>query len=82
MKPRPKNNNAKKPSRAAMQVGDRILVDKGIAKKIYIIARVEIPHSNEKVFVTKSGGDFTIGIKVWKSDYTWSEKSRMWIPKH
>lgn len=64
-----------------MQVGDRILVDKGITKKIYIIARVEIPHSNEKVFVTKSGGDFTIGIKVWKSDFTWSEKSRMWIPK-
>jgi len=64
-----------------MQVGDRILVDKVIAKKIYIIARVEIPHCNEKAFVSKSGGDFTIGIKVWKSDYTWSEKSRMWIPK-
>jgi len=77
-----KNNQAKKGSRPAMQVGDRILVDRGIAKKIYIIARVEIPHSNEKVFVTKSGGDFTIGIKVWKSDYTWSDKSRMWIPKN
>lgn len=64
-----------------MQVGDRLLVDKGIAKKIYTIARVDIPHSNEKAFVSKSGGDFTIGIKVWKSDYTWSEKSRMWIPK-
>jgi hypothetical protein len=76
-----KNNHAKKGSRAAMQVGDRILVDKGIAKKIYTIARVDIPHSNEKAFVSKSGGDFTIGIKVWKSDYTWSEKSRMWIPK-
>jgi hypothetical protein len=76
-----KNNNAKRGSRASMQVGDRILVDKGIAKKIYTIARVEIPHSNEKAFVSKSGGDFTIGIKVWKSDYTWSEKSRMWIPK-
>jgi hypothetical protein len=76
-----RNNNPKKGSRAAMQVGDRILVDKGIAKKIYTIARVDIPHSNEKAFVSKSGGDFTIGIKVWKSDYTWSEKSRMWIPK-
>ncbi len=66
----------------AMQVGDRILVNKGIAKKMYLIARVDIPHSNEKAFVSKSGGDFTIGIKVWKSDYMWSEKSRMWIPKN
>jgi hypothetical protein len=65
-----------------MQVGDRILVNKVIAKKIYLIARVDIPHSNEKVFVTKSGGDFTIGIKLWKSDYIWSEKSRMWISKN
>ena len=64
-----------------MQVGDRILVNKDIAKKIYLIARVDIPHCNEKVFVTKSGGDFTIGLKVWKSDYMWSEKSRMWIRK-
>jgi hypothetical protein len=71
----------KKNSRA-MQVGDRILVNKVIAKKIYLIARVDIPYSNEKVFVTKSGGDFTIGIKVWKSDYVWSDKSRMWIPKN
>jgi hypothetical protein len=65
-----------------MQVGDRILVNKVIAKKIYLIARVDIPHSKEKIFVTKSGGDFTIGLKVWKSDYIWSEKSRMWIPKN
>jgi hypothetical protein len=65
-----------------MQVGDRILVNKGIAKKIYVIARVDIPHSNEKFFVSKSGGDFTIGIKLWKSDYVWSEKSRMWITKN
>jgi len=71
----------KKNSRA-MQVGDRILVNKAIAKKIYLIARVDIPYSNEKVFVTKSGGDFTIGIKLWKSDYVWSDKSRMWIPKN
>ena len=65
-----------------MQAGDRMLVDKGIAKKIYLIARVDIPHCNEKVFVTKSGGDFTIGLKVWKSDDLWSEKSRMWVPKN
>ena len=64
-----------------MQVGDRILIHKGIAKKVYIIARVDIPYSTEKVFATKSGGDFTIGIKVWKSDYVWNEKSRMWVPK-
>ena len=64
-----------------MQVGDRILVNKPIARKIYLVARVDIPHSTEKVFVTKSGGDFTIGLKVWKSDYVWSEKSQMWVPK-
>jgi hypothetical protein len=66
----------------AMQVGDRILIDKVVAKKMYLIARVDIPHSNEKAFVSKSGGTFTIGIKVWKSDYVWSEKSRMWIRKN
>ncbi len=64
-----------------MQVGDRILVNKGIAKRVYLIARTEIPHSTEKIFVTKSGGNFTIGLKVWKSDYIWSEKSRMWVPR-
>lgn len=68
-------------SKNVMQVGDRILVNKGIAKKMYLIARTEIPHSTEKIFVTKSGGDFTIGLKVWRNDYMWSEKSRMWIPK-
>ena len=65
-----------------MQVGDRILVNKAIGKKVYLVARVDIPHSTEKVFATKSGGDFTIGIKLWKSDYVWSEKSQMWIPKN
>ena len=64
-----------------MQVGDRILVNKAIARKIYLVARADIPHSTEKVFVTKSGGSFTIGLKVWKSDYVWSEKSQMWVPK-
>lgn len=64
-----------------MRVGDRILINKGIFKKVYIVARVDIPHSTEKVFVTKSGGDFTIGLKVWKSDYVWDVRSQMWTPK-
>lgn len=64
-----------------MQVGDRILINKGISKKVLIVARVDVPHSTERAFVTKSGGDFTIGIKIWKSDYTWSEKSQMWTPR-
>jgi hypothetical protein len=69
-------------NRATMREGDRILIDKGISKKVMIIARVEIPHSNEKIFVSKSGGKFTIGLKVWKSDFAWSEKNQMWVPKH
>lgn len=71
----------KKGARAAMQVGDRILINKGISKKVLIVARVDIPHSTEKAFVTKSGGDFTIGLKVWKSDYVWNEKNQMWVRK-
>jgi len=27
------------------------------------------------------GGKFTIGLKVWKSDFAWSEKNQMWVPK-
>ena len=65
-----------------MQVGDRILINKDMSKKIYVLARVDIPHSTEKAFATKSGGDFTIGIKVWKSDYVWNPKSQMWVPKN
>ena len=65
-----------------MREGDRILIDKGISKKVMIIARVDIPYSNEKIFVSKSGGRFTIGLKVWKSDFAWSEKNQMWVPKH
>lgn len=71
----------KKEGRATMQVGDRILINKGIYKKVLLVARVDIPHSMEKAFATKSGGDFTIGVKVWKSDYVWNEKSQMWVPK-
>ncbi|HEX2386787.1 MAG TPA: hypothetical protein VHL99_09505 [Candidatus Binatia bacterium] len=76
-----KTREPRRDAKIAMQVGDRILVNKGIAKRVYLIARTEIPHSSEKIFVTKSGGDFTIGVKVWKSDYVWSDKSRMWVPK-
>ena len=72
----------KKGVRATMQVGDRILINKGISKKVLIVARVDIPHSTEKAFATKSGGDFTIGVKVWKSDYVWNEKNQMWVPKN
>jgi hypothetical protein len=72
----------KRENRAAMREGDRILIDKGISKKVMIIARVEIPHSNERIFVSKSGGKFTIGLKVWRSDFAWSEKNQMWVPKH
>jgi hypothetical protein len=72
----------KRENRATMREGDRILIDKGISKKVMIIARVEIPHSNEKIFVSKSGGKFTIGLKVWRSDFAWSEKNQMWVPKY
>jgi hypothetical protein len=75
MKPR-------KDSRPTMREGDRILINKGISKRVCIIARVEIPHSNERIFVSKSGGKYTMGLKVWKSDYAWSEKNQMWVPKH
>jgi hypothetical protein len=68
-------------NRFAMREGDRILINKGISKKVFVIARTEIPHSNEKVFVSKSGGKYTMGLKVWKSDYVWSEKNQMWVPK-
>ena len=46
-----------------MREGDRILINKGISKKVMIIARTEIPHSNERIFVTKSGGKYTIGLE-------------------
>ncbi len=61
-----------------MKVGDRILINKWLRKVVYLVARVDIPHSSERAFVTRSGGDFTIGLKVWKSDYAWNEKNRLW----
>jgi hypothetical protein len=69
-------------NQVTMREGDRILIDKGIVKKVMIIARTESPHSMERIFVTKSGGKYTIGLKVWRSDYAWSEKNQMWVPKH
>jgi hypothetical protein len=69
-------------NRTSMREGDRILINKGISKKVFIVARVDVPHSNERVFVSKSGGKYTIGLKVWKTDYAWSKKNQMWVPKH
>jgi hypothetical protein len=69
-------------NRATMREGDRILINKGISKKVMIIARTEVPHSTERIFVTKSGGKYTIGLKVWKADYAWNDKIQMWMPKH
>lgn len=64
-----------------MQIGDRLLLRNRSYKKVYIVAKVDIPHSTERAFVSKSGGDFTIGFKVWKADYVWSPNSQMWVPK-
>lgn len=70
-----KRNNQK---RTQMKVGDHILINKWVRKVVYLVARVDIPHSSERAFVTRSGGDFTIGLKVWKSDYAWNERNQMW----
>jgi hypothetical protein len=75
------NQRRRRENRVVMREGDRILINKGISKKVMIIARTEIPHSNERIFVTKSGGKYTIGLKVWRSDYIWSEKNQMWVQK-
>ena len=61
-----------------MKVGDHILINKWLRKVVYLVARVDIPHSSERAFVTRSGGDFTIGLRVWKSDYARNEKTQMW----
>jgi len=73
---------SKRESRVSMREGDRILINKGISKKVFIVARADVPHSSERVFVSKSGGKYTIGLKVWRTDYAWSEKNQMWVPKH
>ena len=76
------NPRRKRENRVTMREGDRILINKGISKKVMIIARTEIPHSNERIFVTKSGGKYTIGLKVWRSNYAWNEKNQMWVAKY
>ena len=75
------NQRRRRDTRVVMREGDRNLINKGISKKVMIIDRTEIPHSTERIFVTKSGGKYTIGLKVWRSDYAWSEKNQMWVPK-
>lgn len=70
-----------KGQQAVMEVGDRVLVKGDMRKQVMLVARVEIPHSTQKVFVTRSGGDFTVGLKIWKSDYAWNEKNQMWVSK-
>ncbi len=64
-----------------MQVGDRILVARGPKKEVLIVARIELPHSTQRAFVSKSGAGYTIGLRVWKSDFIWNEKARMWVRK-
>jgi len=68
-------------NRRVMRVGERVLVNKELKKEIMLVARVDIPHSTQKVFLSKSGGDFTVGLKIWKSDYVWNEKTQMWIAR-
>ena len=64
-----------------MEVGDRVLVRRDLNKQVLLVARVDIPHSTQKVFLSRSGGDFTVGLKVWKSDYVWNEKNQMWVSR-
>jgi len=70
-----------KGQRTAMEVGDRVLVKGDLRRQVMLVARVDVPHSTQKVFLSRSGGDFTVGLKIWKSDYTWSEKNQMWVSK-
>lgn len=64
-----------------MEVGDRVLVRRDMSKQVMLVARVDIPHSTQKVFLSRSGGDFTVGLKVWKSDYVWNDKNQMWVSR-
>ncbi len=64
-----------------MEVGDRVLVRRDMNRQVMLVARVDIPHSTQKVFLSRSGGDFTVGLKVWKSDYVWNEKNQMWVSR-
>jgi len=71
----------KRQGRAMMQVGDRILLTRGLKKEVFIVARIEVPHSTQRAFVSKSGAGYSIGLRVWKSDFIWNEKARMWVRK-
>ena len=64
-----------------MEVGDRVLVRRDMNRQVMLVARVDIPHSTQKVFLSRSGRDFTVGLKVWKSDYVWNEKNQMWVSR-
>lgn len=64
-----------------MEVGDRVLVRRDLNRQVMLVARVDIPHSTQKVFLSRSGGDFTVGLKVWKSDYVWNDKNQMWVSR-
>ena len=64
-----------------MEVGDRVLVKQDLNRQVMLVARTDIPHSTQKVFLSRSGGDFTVGLKVWKSDYVWNEKNQMWVSR-
>lgn len=63
-----------------MEVGDKILVTLVPNREVMIIARVEVPNSQKLAFATKSGGRYTIGRKIWKSDYHWDDQAKMWVP--
>ena len=77
----PRNVKRTKGQRTTMEVGDRVLIRGDLRRQVMIVARVDIPHSTQKVFLSRSGGDFTVGLKVWRSDYAWSEKNQMWVSK-
>ena len=72
------NRNA---SKISMEVGDRILIDLVPGQEVMVIARAEIPHSHNLAFATRSGGRYTIGRKIWKSDYQWDREVKMWVRK-
>ena len=57
-----------------MEVGDRVLVKGDLRRQVMLVARVDVPHSTQKVFLSRSGGDFTVGLNIWKSDYAEREE--------
>ena len=55
-----------------MREGDRILINKGISKKVFIVARVEVPRSSEKAFVSKSGGPLLVIYTIGREGHRWT----------